>query len=321
MAVYAQLSTSQIAQFVALYDVGELLSVKGIAEGVSNSNWLIETNRSHYILTRYEHRTDPADLPYFLGLLDHLSARGCPVPRTIHDSSGGSIGQLGGNPAALIEFLSGLSVDDPTPMQAAAVGRALAGMHHGARDYAPTRENSLGSKDVEAILDGLGDPALAGIDPDLPAFVANERAWLARNADSGFPIGTIHADLFPDNVLMRGNKVGGLIDFYFSCTGPLALDLATTHASWSFGTDNEFRLETGLALVAGYNDVRAIEAAERATLPYLARQTCLRFVATRSQDWLAHDGTVLAPRKDPMEFVSRARVYAQWAEAAFGSER
>lgn len=321
MAVYTQLSAGEIAAFLARYDVGEAQSVKGIAEGVSNSNWLVETDRAQFILTRYEHRTDPADLPYFLGLLDHLSERGCLVPRTIHDRSGESVSQLAGRPAALIEFLSGLSIDDPSAAQANAVGRALAGMHLGARDYAPTRENSLGPQTVAAMFAKLGDPALATIDPELPAFVESEQAWLSSRNTNDLPCGTIHADLFPDNVLLRGDDVGGLIDFYFACTGPLALDLATTHASWSFGPDNLFRPEIGAALVTGYETIRPIGAVELASLPALARQTCLRFVATRAQDWLAHDGTVLAPRKDPMEFVHRSRIYARIGRVAFGSEQ
>ncbi|WJY19113.1 homoserine kinase [Alteriqipengyuania flavescens] len=318
MAVYTQLSAGEIAAFLASYDVGELQSVKGIAEGVSNSNWLVETTEARFILTRYEHRTDPADLPYFLGLMDHLSARGCPVPRTIHDAAGESISELAGRPAALIEFLPGLSIDDPNEAQARSVGAALAGIHSGAQGFAGERANSLGPEQVAAMFDAMGEDALGQIDPALPAFVAGERAFVATQSFAELPRGTIHADLFPDNVLMRGTEVGGLIDFYFACTDHLALDLATTHAAWAFDPDGEFRPAIAAALVQGYEGARPIPGPERLALPALARQACLRFVATRAQDWLAHDGSVLAPRKDPMDFVRRGQAYARLGTAAFG---
>lgn len=325
MAVYTQLSADEIEAFIARYDVGDVQSVKGIAEGVSNSNWLLETSGSpragRFILTRYEHRTDPDDLPYFLGLLDHLSARDCPVPRTIHDRDGGSIGKLAGREAALIEFLPGLSIDNPDEAHARAVGGALAGIHLAAQDYGQERPNALGPEGVAAIFAQLGSAELAAIDPALPEFVEAEQAALSAHDHDGLPRGTIHADLFPDNVLMRGDSVGGLIDFYFACTDHFALDLATTHAAWSFDGDNVFRPAIGAALMAGYDGVRPIEDAERSALPALARQACLRFVATRAQDWLAHDGTMLAPRKDPMEFVRRGQMYAERGDAVFGADR
>lgn len=320
MAVYAQLAAEDIARFLHAYDVGTLASAKGIAEGVSNSNWLVDTSAGRFILTRYEARTDPADLPYFLALLDHLAAAGAPVPRTIHTRDGDSLRSLAGRPAALIEFLPGLSLDEPGPDQLASVGAALAQIHRAAEDFPMDRANGLGRDAVGAMLDALDVTALARIDPALPGAIEGERAWLSAQPPHELPGGTIHADLFPDNVLFRDGAVSGLIDFYFACTDRLALDIATTHAAWCFDPSGAtFHEARSAALLAGYRSHRTISDPERTALPALAREACLRFVATRSQDWLAHDGSVFAPRKDPMDFIRRARHYASLGTGAFAA--
>jgi homoserine kinase type II len=225
MAVYTHLTADDLAGLIAEYDVGELVSAKGIAEGVSNSNWLIETTKARFILTMYEHRVDAADLPFFLGLLDHLSAKGSPVPRTIHDRSGAAFRAIHGKAVALIEFLPGVSIDTPRPAQARAVGEALAGIHLAAADFPQERPNTMGLAAWRKLLGDCGE-RLAEVDPGLLGLVAGELEFLEANWPRELPRSVIHADLFPDNVLMLGNRVSGLIDFYFACTDVMAYDLA-----------------------------------------------------------------------------------------------
>ncbi len=318
MAVYTHLSAGTLATLVAQYDIGTLRSAKGIAEGVSNSNWLIETTRDRFILTMYERRIALADLPYFLGLLDHLSAKGCAVPRTIHDRSGASYRMLDGKAVALIEFLPGVSVDVPTPAQARNVGAVLAQMHNACADFAPTRANDLRPADWAALFGECGPTGLQAIDPALPAIVADAMPAIEQSWPEDLPKGTIHADLFPDNVLMLGDTVSGLIDFYFACTDILAYDLAVTHAAWCFspnGTD--YRDDVGAALLAGYASQRAMTAAEIAALPVLAQGAALRFMATRCVDWLETADAALVQRKDPMDFARRLQFYAAHGDTAF----
>ncbi len=321
MAVYTHLGAEDLSRLIAHYDVGGLVSAKGIAEGVSNSNWLVETTGgdgrgARFILTLYERRIEMRDLPYFLNLLDHLSSKGCPVPRTMHDRTGASFrlvadpGSLSGasKAAALIKFLPGVSPTRPTAAQARSVGAVLAQLHLAARDFPLTRANAMDFAASAAILDTCGAARLAAIHPDLPSMLPHAHTAAALDL-TALPQSQTHTDLFPDNVLMLGDRVTGLIDFYFACTGPMALDLAVTHGAWCFGRDNRYLPDLGTALIAGYESVRPLEAAERALFPAIAKGAALRFVASRAEDWLDTPGDALVTRKDPMQFVQRWHVY------------
>jgi homoserine kinase type II len=322
MAVYTQLGAEQLAALIAEYDVGELTMAKGIAEGVSNSNWLIETSgsgdrSSRFILTMYEFRIEIDDLPFFLSLLDHLAAKGCAVPRTIHDRSGALYRMVGGKAVALIEFLPGVSVSDPSPAQARAVGGALAQMHLAAADFPGVRENAMALTEWQRLAGACGHDGMMAIDSGLAELVERELPRLAAAWPQGLPRGVIHADLFPDNVLMLGDTVTGLIDFYFACTDITAYDLAVTHAAWCFDASGaRFDPALSAALLDGYAAVRPINALERAALPVLARGAALRFTLSRAWDWLNTPADALVTRKDPMAFARRLEFYANPANTA-----
>ncbi len=313
MAVYTHLGAEDLARLIGEYDVGELVSAKGIAEGVSNSNWLVETTGSagsgtRFILTLYERRIDYADLPYFLGLLDHLAGKGCPVPRTMHDRAGASWRMVEGKAAALIEFLPGVSPTRPTPAQARSIGAVLANLHLAAQDFPHTRANAMDFPANAAILEACGAEALATIDAGLPAMIAAAHEAAALDV-AGLPRSQTHTDLFPDNVLMLGDRVTGLIDFYFACTGPMVLDLAVTHAAWCFDGASAYRADCGAALVEGYQSVRRLTSEERTLFAEVAKGACLRFVASRAEDWLDTPDDALVTRKDPMQFARRWQFY------------
>jgi len=313
MAVYTHLGAEDLARLIGEYDVGDLVMAKGIAEGVSNSNWLVETTGSgdsgtRFILTLYERRIDYADLPYFLGLLDHLAGKGCPVPRTMHDRAGASWRMVEGKAAALIEFLPGVSPTRPTPAQARSIGAVLANLHLAAQDFPHTRTNVMDFAASAAILEACGAEALATIDTGLPAMIDHARTAAALDLAALLRSQT-HTDLFPDNVLMLGDRVTGLIDFYFACTGPMVLDLAVTHAAWCFDAANAYRADCGAALVEGYQSVRRLDPAERALFADVAKGACLRFVASRVEDWLDTPDDALVTRKDPMQFARRWQFY------------
>jgi homoserine kinase type II len=316
MAVYTHLSADDLAGLIAEYEVGALVSAKGIAEGVSNSNWLIETTAGRYILTMYEHRVEASDLPFFLGLLDHLSSKGSPVPRTIHDRAGAAYRLIDGKAVALIEFLPGVSIDTPRPAQARAVGEALAGVHLAAADFAQDRANTMGLSAWRSLLGDCGE-RLAEIDAGLPDLVARELDFLDANWPNELPRSVIHADLFPDNVLMLGNRVSGLIDFYFACNDVMAYDLAVTHAAWCFAADGGYRPAIGEALVEGYDARRPLPHEAWAALPVLARGACMRFLSSRAYDWLHTPADALVTRKDPLEFARRLSFYEAEGEKVF----
>lgn len=309
MAVYTQVSAEALAAFLTRYDVGELVSAKGIAEGVENSNYLVDTTTARFILTLYEKRVSADDLPFFMTLLDHLAARGLPVPPAIKDRAGVEIQELEGRPACLIKFLTGVSVSHPTAAQALAAARALADMHMAVADFAPTRANSMGIATWRPLLERMG----ADVDTITPGLFAQvdaalrevEAAWPAT-----LPVGAIHADLFPDNVLMLGDTVSGLIDFYFACTDVRAYDLAIMHSAWTFdSTGRTADAAIGAALLAGYADGIALSAAERAALPVLAQGACIRFLLSRAWDWLHTPADALVMRKDPLAYARRLDWY------------
>lgn len=324
MAVYTSLGSEALASLIECYDVGGLVSAKGIAEGISNSNWLVETARegapsTRYILTMYERRIDPADLPFFLGLLDHLASRGCAVPATIHDRADASWREIDGKAVALIEFLPGISPSRPTAAQARTVGAALARVHLAALDFSLSRRDRLDPPANAATLERCGRAALGRIAPELADTIRLAKAIVERWPDN-LPRSIIHSDLFPDNVLMMGDQVSGLIDFYFACDGIMAYDLAVTHAAWCFDRSGaRFDADLGRALLVGYESVRLLEPDERTALPLLAEGACLRFVASRAEDWIDAPQGVQVMRKDPMDFYRRWQLYRAAGAEAFAT--
>ena len=311
MAVYTEVPAEMLEEFLGRYDSGRLLSAKGIAEGVSNSNFLVETTAARYILTLYERRIDLADLPWFLDLMEHLADHGQPVPRPIRDRQGNALQQLAGKAACLIQYLPGVSVSQPSPAQCLAAGRALASLHLAGVDFPAERPNSLGLVHWEEAAAGLGD-RLDEIAPGLAGLVGDSLALLHARWPGELPRGVIHADLFPDNVLMLGNEVSGLIDFYFACTDLFAYDLAVLHAAWCFPASGKAPLAAHEeALFAGYQSVRPLAAAERTAFPLLGRGAALRFLLSRAQDWLAPPDSALVQRKDPRPFANRLGHYAR----------
>ena len=310
MAVYTQVSAEALSRFLAGFDVGELVSVKGIAEGVENSNYLVETTQDRFILTLYEKRVAADDLPYFMSLLDHLAAKGLPVPPAIKDRKGREIHELKGRPACLIKFLPGVSLSHPTPTQARATGQSLGQMHAAVADFKGSRVNSMGSHSWQPLFEQCGrslDDIAPGLYDDLGLAIGDVLAnW---NADQ-FDQCAIHADLFPDNVLMRGDAVSGLIDFYFACTDVRIYDLAIMHSAWSFdATGAYYERAVGDALIAGYEDIIPLSDDERQHLWSFASGACIRFTLSRAWDWLNTPADALVTRKDPLAFWRRLKVY------------
>lgn len=314
MAVYTEVSDEELSAFVQAYGIGAILAFKGIAEGVENSNYFLHTEAGSYILTLYEKRVREADLPFFIGLMEHLSGRGLTCPQPLRTRSGEALGRLAGRPAAIVTFLDGLSLKRPGPRHCEAVGAALARLHQGARDFPLTRPNALSTEGwapllraaearADEVTPGLGRRAAAALDEVL-------QAWPA-----GLPQGVIHADLFTDNVLFIGDRVSGLIDFYFACNDALAYDLAICLNAWCFEPDGSFNLTKGQAMIAGYQDVRTLEAREIEALPVLCRGAALRFMLTRLVDWLNVPPGALVRPKDPLEYDRKLAFHRRTADA------
>lgn len=318
MAVYTQVSAEALAEFLSRYDLGSALSFKGIAEGVQNSNYFVETTHGRYFLTLYEHRVDLNELPYFLKLMTHLADKGLPVPRPLTDRNGVALQTLAGRPACLIEFLRGVSVNEPTVEECHAAGAVLGQMHAALADFAGYRVNDLalpGWHELAAACAARADELPAG----LAVQIADELAFLDAHWPRGLATSTIHADLFPDNLMFAGGKVSALIDFYFAATDIRAYDLAVMHTAWCFSSDGaRYLAERGAALVAGYGETHGLTADERAALPVLCRGAALRFLLTRAFDWINTPAGALVTRKDPLAFARRLDWYRGADLAALG---
>ena len=315
MAVYTEVTDEELSAFLAAYDLGRVLACKGIAEGVENSNYFLQTEAGTFILTLYEKRVREADLPFFLALMDHLSARGLTCPQPVHNRQGAALGRLAGRPAVIVTFLTGVSVKRPRAGHCRALGGALAKLHEAGRDFPLVRPNALSLGGWPALF-AAAEPQADRVAPGLAERTRRELAHLEAAWPAGLPSGVIHADLFTDNVFFMGEAVSGLIDFYFACTDALAYDLAVCLNAWCFESDGSFNRTKGQAMIAGYEAVRRLGADEIEALPTLCRGAALRFMLTRLVDWLNVPPGALVRPKDPLEYDRKLAFHRRVTGAA-----
>lgn len=310
MAVYTEVDDEELEAFLLDYDLGRLHSFKGIAEGVENSNYLLRTSEGTYILTLYEKRVDPADLPFFVGLMNHLAQAGLDCPTPIRGRDGDALRRLRNRPAAVISFLEGVWPRRVLPRHCQGLGAAMARMHLAGSSFGMQRENALSVQGWRRLFQacaGRADEVCEG----LAVTLERELALLEASWPSGLPEGIIHADLFPDNVFFLGERLSGLIDFYFACNDLFAYDLAICLNAWCFEKDNAFNVTKARALLQSYRQVRPFSSEELEALPILARGSALRFLLTRLFDWLNHPpGAFVAP-KDPLEYMKKLRFHQE----------
>ena len=318
MAVYTEVSDSQLAAFMEQYDLGDPLALMPIAEGVENSNYRLATTTGPYILTIYEKRVDRADLPFFLGLMEHLSAGGIPCPLPIQGRNGEALREVNGKAAAIITFLEGGWPRKISPNHCRGLGAAMAQMHLAGTDFTLSRPNSLsmrGWRDVFQSVEGRADE----VAPGLAAEIANELDVIEANWPNDLPAGVIHADLFPDNVFFRGEALSGIIDFYFACNDFFAYDLAICLNAWCFEPDLSFNVTKAKLMLSSYRKVRPFSEIEVANLPLLARGAALRFLLTRLHDWLHQVEGALVKPKNPTEYLQKLRFHREvTGPAAYG---
>jgi len=310
MAVYTDVSGEELAAFLADYDLGAMLSLKGIAEGVENSNYLLHTEKGYFILTLYEKRVAEADLPFFIGLMQHLAARGLNCPQPVKNRRGDALGRLAGRPAAIVTYLDGMWPRRQNAKQCAAVGDADALLHIDGEGFALKRPNALSIEAWRPLYESAASRA-DSVHPGLARFIEKELSWLEANWPRGLPQGVIHADLFPDNVFFLGEKLSGLIDFYFACNDAFAYDLAICVNAWCFEPDASFNITKGRAMIENYRRRRPLNAQEVEAFPALARGASMRFLLTRLVDWLNVPPGALVRPKDPLEYFRKLRFHAQ----------
>jgi homoserine kinase type II len=320
MAVYTEVSDEELNAFVAQYALGDVLSCKGIAEGVENSNYLMVTDRGSFILTLYEKRVRREDLPFFLNLMEHLAAKGVECPLPLHGTDGQALRELCGRPAVIVSFLSGMWPRRVLPRHCAGVGAVLAQMHLAGADFGMQRANNLSLAGWRSLFEACASRAHE-VRPGLAEALEQELTVLEREWPTGLPTGVIHADLFPDNVFFRGNDLSGVIDFYFACTDFLAYDVAICLNAWCFEPDGAFNATKARLMLSSYRKIRDFSAEELAALPLLARGSALRFLLTRLYDWLNHPAGAYVKPKDPLEYWAKLRFHQQVrSPGAYGLE-
>jgi len=309
MAVYTDVAADELADYLSQYDIGELLSYKGIAEGVENSNFLLHTSTGSFILTLYEKRVAKGDLPFFLGLMTHLAAHGINCPQPVKNRNGEALGALAGRPAAIITFLEGIWPRKPNAAHCAGVGGVLAKMHVAGRDFAMSRANALSVKGWRPLFDAAAARA-DELQQGLRDFISAELAYLEGGVwPRDLPQGVIHADLFPDNVFFLSERLSGIIDFTFACHDTLAYDVAICLNAWCFEPDHSFNVTKARAFLNAYARERKLSEAEQDALPLLARGAAIRFLLTRLVDWLNVPPGALVRPKDPLEYVRKLRFH------------
>ena len=308
MAVYTDITETELAALLAEYGIGELRSYRGIAEGSENSNYMLHTSTGEFILTLYEKRVERADLPFFLGLMQHLANKGISCPLPVQRRDGGLMSEIAGRPAAIITFIEGFWVRRPSAAHCREVGKALAELHRAGADFELSRPNAMAIPGWKTLWDGARDRA-DEVEVGLAREVEADFASLEANWPADLPSGVIHADLFPDNVFFLGDRLSGLIDFYFACNDFYAYDLATCLNAWCFEKDFSFNLTKGRALLAGYQSIRELTRAETAALPVLAHGSALRFLMTRLYDWLHVPDGAMIQKRDPKEYLRRVRFH------------
>jgi homoserine kinase type II len=308
MAVYTDVTDEALAAFLTDYGIGTVVAFRGVAEGVENSNYSLRTTGGDFFLTLYEKRVDPNDLPWFLGLMEHLAQRGLVCPQPVHGRDGSALRHLCGKHAAITTFLPGVWPRRVRQQHCGPVGTTLAKLHLAGADYPPRRPNGLGPASWTPLLDRCrvrANEVQAGLADELDrTLAAIVPAWPAS-----LPAGHIHADMFPDNVFFLDNRLSGVIDFYFACTDLLAFDVAVCLNAWCFEPDFSFNVTKGRALLAGYQSVRPLSAAEQAALPVLCQGAAIRFLLTRLFDWLNTPAGALVTRKNPLEYLRRLRFH------------
>ncbi len=318
MAVYTEVTDDALAAFLAEYNLGTMVAFRGIAEGVENSNYSLRTTTGDYILTLYEKRVDPAELPWFLGLMEHLARRGIVCPLPVHGSDGQALRHLCGRHAAITTFLPGVWPRRVRVEHCGPLGAALAALLVAGAGYVPARRNALGPDGWGPLFERSRARA-DGVQPGLAGELAEALARVLAAWPSALPVGHIHADLFPDNVFFLDGRLSGLIDFYFAATDVLAYDIAVCLNAWCFEQDFTFNVTKARAMLSGYVATRSLSAAERAALPVLCQGAALRFLLTRLYDWLHTPPGAMVTRKDPLEYLRRLRFHlAAPDEHAYG---
>ena len=297
MSVFTTVSPDDLRHWLQDYAVGELHDLRGISAGIENTNYFVTTGTGRYVLTLFEKLT-ARELPFYLNLMAHLAERGVPSAHPVADRAGHYLGTLKGKPAALVARLDGNDVSAPTAVQCAAVGAVLARLHLAGESYPAKMDNPRGPKWWNGVLHDV----LPFLPAPEAALLQDEVCFQSQYRFSDLPRGAIHADLFRDNVLFTGDRVAGVIDFYFACTDVLLYDIAIAVNDWCINADGALDDTRARAFLDAYAALRPYTAVERGAWPVMLRAAALRFWVSRLHDFHLPRAGELTHAKDPGHF-------------------
>jgi homoserine kinase type II len=297
MSVFTTVTSEQLQVWLRGYRLGDLQDLRGIASGITNTNYFVTTGAGRYVLTLFE-KNSVDELPYFLDLMAHLAEHGIPCPHPVASLDGSYLGQINGKPAALVSCLRGNSLEHPDLAQCAEMGTVLARMHLAGQSFPQFMENPRGphwwNVTAQAVMPFLSE--------EHGAMLKQELAYQSGFRNLDLPRGVIHADMFRDNVLFDCGKLTGLIDFYYACNDAWAYDLAITANDWCITADGGLDEARLTALLGAYHEVRPLIAEECQAWPVLLRAAALRFWLSRLYDLHHPQPGELTHAKDPEHF-------------------
>lgn len=302
MSVYTTIEQSELEQFLTEYRVGTLVNFEGISDGIENTNYFVDTTGidsgpSRFVLTIFEHHSFD-EMQYYLNLMHHLADHGVPSADPVADNSGHYIRMFKQKPTALVQRLSGSSTIETTVSQCEQLGAAMGKMHSAGLSFDGRQNNPRDpvwrAETAKQVMDKLSD--------EDRSMLADEIAYEKNHRDIDIPRGVIHADLFRDNALWDGDRLGGIIDFYYACDDALLYDLAIVANDWCCKADYSLDRDKTVALLTHYDQHRAFTDSEQQYWPVMLRSGALRFWLSRLYDMHFPRPGELVTKKDPDEF-------------------
>lgn len=314
MAIYVDLSHKDIERFLSGYEIGALQSFKGIAKGVSNTNYLVVTTQEQYILTLFEERrTRGEDLPFIFDWSEHLNGKGIHCPRALVNRNGERFHKLKDKAAVLVNFLEGTDIPrgQTNTEHCRKMGAFTARLHQASEDFKQTRGNDWPLERFKNILEHHADRIKAYSDK-VSNLIQDELSFQTSQNLDHLPSGVVHTDLFPDNIFFKNGEISAVIDMYFACTHAYTYDLAIVINAWCFDGQGAFQPEQYKALLEGYNAVRHLTPEEQQNFQTILRLASLRFLMSRLEEWVTHDpkNTLMQPH-NPAEYIERLLFHRQ----------
>ena len=314
MAVYTRVNSKDISYIEKNYNIGKIKSFTGIKKGIENTNYLLKTENKKFILTLFEKRVQEKDLPFFMNLMEKLNKHKINCPEPQRNKKGGFLIKIKSKTASIVSFVEGKDKLKLNPKNCYEIGKNIAKLHIASKKIKLYRKNSLSLKDWPKLLSKIGNKSKI-ISPNLNGLMKNSFLEIKNKWPKNLPYGIIHADLFIDNIFFKKNKFHGYIDFYFACNDFLMYEIAICINALCFDKKNNkfiFNKKKSSNLIKGYSKIRRFSEKEKKSLNVLCRGAALRYLLTRTYDYLNTPKSAIIKIKNPREYIQKLKVHNQF---------